>query len=227
MHRHLVIAAAAATTLLAATLPAHAATITAHAMAAEAVPSAPVDATLDLVNGDFRILANPAAGVGHVTGDGVDETTRWSFDFAADPAYAAALADGHIVAARLTLRLSTQFFVEGVGPWTDITFPTDGINSVFPGALIPAFMTGVPGVWSSGTFVTDLVNDVGMNGSELFNFMASRGGLMPFQYGDDAVVGFAQLVLTTAPVPEPASWLMLAAGAGWVMRRQVQRRVKA
>jgi hypothetical protein len=198
--------------LAAAALPATAVTLTASAVSAQPIPSTTVDATLNLQNGDFLILANPSAGPGHVTGDGVDETTRWSFDFASDPDYAAALADGHIVSARLTMRLATQFFVNGVGPWTDIAFPTDGLNSVFPGFIIPEFIAGTPGVWGMGSISTDLINDVGMNGTELFAFMSSRAGLMPFQYGDDAVVGFAQLELVTAPVPEPAAWMLLAAG---------------
>lgn len=210
---------------LAAVLPAGAVTLTASATSSEPIPSVTVDATLDLQNGDFLILANPAAGPGHVTGDGVDETTRWTFDFAADPDYAAALSDGHVVSARLTMRLSTQFFANGVGPWTDIAFPTDGVASVFPGFLIPAFMTGTPGVWEMGSVTTDLVNDVGMSGADLFAFMAGRGGLMPFQYADDAVVGFAQLELVTAPVPEPASGLLMLAGvAALLCRRRGGRR---
>lgn len=200
--------------------PAAAVTLTASALSSQPIPSVTVDATQDLPNGDFLILANPAAGPGHVTGDGVDETTRWSFDFAADPDYAAALADGHIVSARLTLRLATQFFIDGVGPWTDISFPTDGVAGVFPGFVIPEFMSGTPGVWQMGTVSTDLINDVGMNGTELFAFMASRGGQMPFQYGDDAVVGFAQLELVTAPVPEPAAWMLTAAGLLPLLRRR-------
>lgn len=197
---------------LAAALPAGAVTLTASVISSEPIPSVTVDVTQDLPNGDFLILANPAAGPGHVTGDGIDETTRWSFDFAADPDYAAALADGHIVSARLTMRLATQFFVDRVGPWTDIAFPTDGTSSVFPGFVIPNFMTGTLGTWEMGSITTDLVVDIGMDGTELFSFMSSRGGLMPFQYADDAVVGFAQLELVTAPVPEPASWMLLAGG---------------
>ncbi|MCA3242734.1 MAG: PEP-CTERM sorting domain-containing protein [Rubrivivax sp.] len=198
--------------MLAASLPAQAATITASAFAAQAIPSAPVDASLNLVNGDFTILANPGAGPGHVTGDGVDETTRWTFDFSSHPEYAAALADGHIVQARLTFRLATQFFVAGAGPWTDIAFATDGTSSVFPGWNIPSFLSGTLGTWEMGTITTDLIGNVGVNGTELFNFMASRGGQLPFQYADDAVVGFAQLTLVTAPVPEPAAWMMLSLG---------------
>lgn len=218
MNRTLLVSA-----VLAAALPARAVTLTASALSAEPIPSVTVDATLDLANGDFRILANPAAGPGHVTGDGIDETTRWTFDFAADPDYAAALADGHVVSARLTMRLSTQFFVGGVGPWTDIAFPTDGTASVFPGFEIPNFMTGTPGTWAVGSVTTDLVADVGMSGADLFDFMAGRGGLLPFQYADDAVVGFAQLELVTAPVPEPARWLLLAGGLLPLLRRRPVR----
>lgn len=35
---------------------------------------------------------------------------------------------------------------------------------------------------------------------------------MPFQCADDAVEGFAQLELVTAPVPEPTTWLPMGAG---------------
>jgi hypothetical protein len=83
---------------------------------------------------------------------------------------------------------------------------------VFPGWTIPSFLSGTPGTWEMGSISTDLIANVGVNGTELFNFMASRGGLLPFQYADDAVVGFAQLTLVTAPVPEPAAWMMLGLG---------------
>ena len=191
---------------------AQAVSITATALADFAVPPVTVDATLDLPNGDFLIKANPAAGPGHVTGDGVDETTLWSFDFTADPNYAAFMASGPITSARLSLRLSTQFFIDGVGPITDIAFPSDGVTSVFPGWSIPAFMSGTFGVWQSGSISTDLVQDVGLDGAQLQQFLADFNGWMPMLYADDAVVGFAQLQLSTAPVPEPGTWALMAAG---------------
>lgn len=220
MKRSLSLLALAAGT---AVLPAQAVTITANALAAQAIAPSTVPVTQNLVNGDFLILANPAAGPGHVTGDGLDETTRWTFDFSTDPGYAAALADGHIVSARLTFRLATQIFPGGVGPGTDIAFPTDGVASVFPGFVIPSFMTGVSGVWQTGSIGTDLITDIGMSGADLFSFMASRGGQMPFQYADDAVVGLARLELVTSPVPEPSAWAMLLLGLLPLLRRARQR----
>jgi PEP-CTERM motif len=204
---------------------AHAVSITATALADFAVPPITVDATLDLPNGDFLIKANPAAGPGHVTGDGVDETTWWSFDFTADPNYAAFMASGPITSARLSFRLSTQFFIDGVGPWTDIAAPSDGISSPFGGWVLPAFMSGTFGVWQSGSISTDLVQDVGMDGAQLKQFLADFNGAMPMLYADDAVVGFAQLQLSTAPVPEPGTWALMAAGL--LGLAQLQRRQRS
>lgn len=213
-------------TLLAAT-SAQATTITASAMAANPIPPVTVSNTLDMQNGDFLILANPAAGPGHVTGDGVDETTKWSFDFTADPDYAAFVAGGAITSARLSFRLSTQFFVDGVGPWTDITFPSDGINSVFPGWVIPSTITGTPGVWTSGPVSTDLVVSVGIDGAQLKQFLLDNNGLLPMIYGDDAVLGFAQLELVNAPIPEPGTWLLMSAGLLPLALRRRQRATAA
>lgn len=213
-------------TLLAAT-SAQATTITASAMAANPVPPVTVSNTLDMQNGDFLILANPAAGPGHVTGDGVDETTKWSFDFTADPDYAAFVAGGAITSARLSFRLSTQFFIDGVGPITDISFPSDGITSLFPGWAIPSTITGVAGTWTSGSVSTDLVVNVGIDGAQLKQFLADFNGHIPMLYADDAVVGFAQLELVNAPVPEPGTWLLMSAGLLPLALRRRQRATAA
>lgn len=197
---------------LLATAPARAVDMSAQVLAASSLP-APAPVTQDIVNGSFTILANPAAGAGHVTGDGVDETTTWAFDFTTHPNYAAFMAAGGLVEARLTLMLNTAFFANGVGPVTDIVRPAtmDGAG-VFPGWTLPAFLSGTPGSYVAGQATTSLVAQVGMNGADLFNWLASHNGLFPMVYGDDAIVTGASLTLVSTPVPEPAPALLLAAG---------------
>jgi hypothetical protein len=191
--------------------PAAALTLSASASAASLQP-ATVAPSLDLQNGDFLIHANTQALPPHVTGDGVDETTTWAFDYSSQPGYAAFLASGPLVSAVLTLRLNTAFFIGGVGPITDIAFPSDGVASVGPGWLIPNFMTGTAGTYQLGSISTDLIVNVGTDPGELRNWLISNGGRIPMLYADDAIVVGAALQLTTAAVPEPAPWALAAAG---------------
>lgn len=193
-------------------LPAQAVLISANASAASSQP-ATLPVTQSMQNGDFFIAANPAAGAGHVTGDGVDETTSWRFDFTSHPDYAAFMATGGIVEARLRLRLNTQFFINGVGPITDVVrpaMPTGG--GVFPAWTLPAFINGVAGTFSNGTITESLVVGVGMSGADLFNWLSTNNGLFPMVYGDDAIVVAADLTLVSLPVPEPGQAGLLFAG---------------
>lgn len=191
-------------------LPAAALSIGAGAVAASGQPGT-VPVTQSLQNGDFLIHANPAAGAGHVTGDGVDETTTWTFDFTNHPSYANFLALGPLGEARLTLNLNTQFLINGVGPITDIVFPSDGSSSVFPGYTLPNFLNGVAGQWTQGTITINLVADAGMSPGDLHNWLLSHNGQFPMLYADDAVLMSARLELLSA-VPEPGTWAFMAAG---------------
>jgi hypothetical protein len=202
--------------------PAQAIVMTATSTSASSQP-ATVPVTQTLQNGDFLIGANLSAGVGHVTGDGIDEPTTWAFDFSADPQYAAFIASGGVAEARLTLELNTLFFVNGVGPITDIAFPSDGAVGVFPGWQIPSFINGTFGTFTSGSITTSLVAQVGMSGSELFGWLESHGGLFPMIYADDAIVTGAALTLVSAPVPEPAPAALLLAGLGVLAGRRLRR----
>jgi hypothetical protein len=207
---------------LAATQPAQAVNISATATANSGQPGT-VSNLLDLQNGAFLIHANPAAGPGHVTGDGVDEATSWAFDFTTDPQYAAFMASGGLVEARLTLTLNTQFFINGVGPITDVAFPSDGSAGLFPQWVLPSFISGTMGTFSRGTISTSLVSQVGMDAGQLFGWLQGYNGLFPMWYADDAIVTEARLLLVSAPVPEPGSAALLLAGllgTGALLRRR-------
>ncbi|MCA3240911.1 MAG: PEP-CTERM sorting domain-containing protein [Rubrivivax sp.] len=87
-------------------------------------------------------------------------------------------------------------------------------------------MTGVGGQWSRATFTTQLVGNLGMNGGELYGWLASHAGLFPMVFADDAVVVESTLTLMAAPVPEPAGIASMLAGLaaiGAVMRRRTRR----
>lgn len=180
----------------------------------------------NLINGDYTIYANPDwPNNFYLTGDGIDETTRWSFDFTTDPGYAAFLANGTVTEATYTITLNTKYFFDGVGPPGAITYPTTGGDGLFPLWNLSGQMTGVGGEWSRATFTTQLVGTLGMNGSELFGWLSTHEGLFPMVFADDAVVVESTLTLMAAPVPESASIASMLAGLaaiGAVMRRRTR-----
>ena len=217
-----VVFATLAAALAGAAAPSHAGTITAHAAAASANPTL-VSGSTGLANGDFFIQPNPAAPW---TGDGVDETTRWSFDFTADPGYADFMAGGRLAAAKLTLTLNTAFFVGGVGPITDLARPNDDVKGLFPQWVLPGFIAApATGGYRSGTITTDLVADIGEDPKALFDWLATHGGRFPMLYADDAIVTAATLELS-APVPEPETYALFLAGLGLIARAASRRRAE-
>jgi hypothetical protein len=199
--------------LMLVSLPAGAAVSIAATATGSSSP-ATIDVSLDLVNGDFFIAKNPAAGLGHVTGDGVDETTTWTFDFTNDPNYANFPSNGTLTVALLTLTLTTVF---DPGPVTDLVRPLD----LFPIIPIPLFLTG-PGA-KTGNIEFALLA-LGYNSGQLLTFFTGNNGLFPMIYADDAIVSFARLDLTAVPIPA-AAWMFGAAliPLARVMRRSARR----
>jgi hypothetical protein len=197
--------------------------ISATARAAMAQPIT-VPGSQDLVNGDYRILSNPDwPNNFYLTGDGIDETTRWAFDFTTDPGYAAFLANGTVTEATYTITLTTKYFFDGVGPPGAITYPNNGTTGLFPLWNLSNTMEGVGGEWSRFTFSTNLVGNLGMSGSELYGWLATHAGQFPMVFADDAVVVESTLMLTA--VPEPASLATLLAGLAAVAAVAQKRRL--
>jgi hypothetical protein len=63
-----------------------------------------------------------------------------------------------------------------------------------------------------GSVTTDRIINVGTDPGELRNWLSSNGGRIPMLYADDAIVVGAALQLTTAAVPEPATWVLAVCG---------------
>jgi hypothetical protein len=169
-------------------------------------------------NGDFLIFRIPTAEDIPV-GNGIDDRTRGIFDFRSDQNYAsfvdALTSPGAILTnARLQLVLTPR----------DSLFINDQIS------LENGPFRGDPAI---GNQILDAANPFLSNGvskivtldlkqyytnEQLFNFLSNGSGQFMddgriiLQYGDDAIVSGAALLLTAFPVPEPGTALLAAIG---------------
>lgn len=150
-------------------------------------------------NGDFTITGGgPGAPI---VGDGIDEYTTWVFDFTADPGFGAFSASAMpLTSALLKLTLTprsglitTDFIrIEGL---SNITDPIQSL-SVLPLGVTTTVEIELLDHYSSA----DILN------------IFSPGGILPMYYHDDAILSYAELILQTQTVPEPASLILVGVG---------------
>lgn len=134
-------------------------------------------------NGDFTITGNPGAVA---IGEGVDEETRWTFDFNADPAYSFFDTAQGLTSAILTLTLTPR----------DSLITTDLVridlagfgNITGPIQVLPVNVTN--------TIHIDLLAQPTYTASAILNALAAGAGKIPMVYGDDSIVSGAKLELT-------------------------------
>jgi hypothetical protein len=167
-----------------------------------APPTAPPGSTI--ANGDF--LITDTGGGSPIAGDGWNEITDWSFNFAAEPDWAAFSHGTVVQSARLTLTL----FIGGPEPATDM-FQLGALGPVSDAA----FASLAPG--ATATIDFDLLNHY--ESSSVVSSLLSGGGVIAASYSDDAIVSFARLDITA--VPEPSTALLFGLGlSGMAMGRK-------
>ena len=154
-----------------------------------------------LQNGDFTLTANNGTSITNL-GDGVDETTRWNFDFSNDTNLNSFLSGGTLKSALLSLTLSPR---SGL-----ITTDSTGIPGV--GSIKIPNIPGIPSVGQIGTVQFDLL-DYGFDAGNILTALTSgTPNSISWVYQDDAIISNAQLTLEAEDpqaVPEPSSMLSL------------------
>ncbi len=153
-------------------------------------------------NGDFTING---------TGNGLDESTTWTFDFSGDPDFGT-FPGGDLISAELVLHLTPRdSFI------TTDTVAIDGL----PGIVTPEIQD--LSILPVGEFhvVTLELLDFYTSDEILGIYSGGTFGEVPMTYQDDAIVSFASLTLA---VPEPSSLALAGLGGvglgAWAVRRR-------
>jgi hypothetical protein len=145
----------------------------------EVIPNASLGQTVN--NGGF-VIARTSEGINTTLGDGIDETTTWTFDFSGDPNFdnfpSAPLAFARLdltMTPKSTLVIFDVLRIEGL---TDITSPPEFEN-------LP--------VDTPTTVQIDLLE---YYSSDDILQILSENGQIPMFYADDSIISSARLILT-------------------------------
>ncbi len=152
----------------------------------------------DLQNGDFLILQNPTVP-SLPTGNGLDETTKWLFDFSSNSNLALFPTSSPLDSALLTLTLS---------PVNSLTTDTTGVPGLK--SILIRDLPDIPAVGTTGTVSINLL-DFGFTSTDIINSLDPVTNTISWSYQDDAVISFAELELTVEveSTTEPTSILGL------------------
>lgn len=209
MRLRILLAAAAAVFALASPIRSDAASITITAGAVGTIVPTTALFPATVANGDFTIAGNAVAPL---AGDGVDDTTRWTFDFSGDPDLASFhAATGPLTAASLTLSLVPR----------DALITTDVVRIETLSDIVTPAIQGLP---------VDAVAFVALDLLDFYSpddILAALGGLatLPMVYADDAVVFQSVINLTrvTESVPAPGSIALALVGLGCLLVHRARR----
>lgn len=131
-----------------------------------------------LPNGDFTIVSNPGASQ---TGDGIDESTTWSFDLKGDSDWGDFDLNRRITKARLVITSSPKR--------SDLNTDRLGIDA--PGLELqsPQAIYRIP-VGETRTIDIDLLES-GYNSDQILQVLRDNNGVLPMKYQDDSIISFA------------------------------------
>ena len=142
----------------------------------------PVEASKFAVeNGDFKI--SPNLGAETSVGDGVNETTKWIFDFTKHPKYKDFVTTGPIETAELTLLLMPKR--------SDAKNDTLCVNGMPD--IMKTRISQLP-IDQPSVLQLDLLAEY--EEEELIDVIDSQHGLIEFDYEDDSVICYAELALS-------------------------------
>lgn len=142
----------------------------------------PMASDVDVPNGDFLIINNSFRGL--ITGDGLDEATEWTFDFAGDPNFPLFSPLRPLTSALLTLTLTPVH--EGV--------TTDAVRiETLPFIYGPPISTSPVG--ETKPVLIQLLEKLGYTSSAILGILFGGSGKIPMHYNDDAIVSSAKLEL--------------------------------